>query len=136
MRAGASVPDTARMCSTRPVHTACNVQRTGLCSMQHAANIMQHATHSMNNAQHCSVQRTALCRIAPAQLDLELRDARGLRRGHTAQLRERLRAVGCAQAYTERTTAQRSMRVPLRCSAHRSGRMPRTTRRANREGPA
>jgi hypothetical protein len=103
--------------------------------MQHAANIMQHATHSMNNAQHCSVQRTALCRIAPAQLDLELRDARGLRRGHTAQLRERLRAVGCTQPYTERTTAQRSMRVLLRCSAHRSGRMPRTTRRANREVP-
>jgi hypothetical protein len=55
------------------------------------------------------MQRTALCRIAPAQLGLELRDARGLRRGHTAQLRERLRAVGCTQPYTERTTAQRSM---------------------------
>jgi hypothetical protein len=82
------------------------------------------------------MQRTALCRIAPAQLGLELRDARGLRRGHTAQLRERLRAVGCTQPYTERTTAQRSMRVLLHCSAHRSDRMPRTTRRANREGPA
>jgi hypothetical protein len=62
---------------------------------------MQHAARS--------VRRTGLCRIAPAQLGLELRDARRLRGGHTAQLRERPRAVGCAQAYTECTTAQRSM---------------------------
>jgi hypothetical protein len=84
------------------------------------------------------MQRTELCRIAPAQLGLELRDARGLRRGHTAQLRERLRAVGCTQPYTERTTAQterttaqRSMlcrcteaRIGAAASAHDATRQP------------